>query len=48
MGGLGFWGPDMEGLILYRACNGGPGTVRNVPNPAQNFYKITFDINRSP
>ena len=27
-------GPDMGGLILYRACNGGPGIVRNVPNPA--------------
>ena len=29
-------GPDMGGLILYGACNGGPGIVRNVPNPAQN------------
>ena len=28
-------GPDMGGLILYGACNGGPGIVRNVPNPAQ-------------
>ena len=27
-------GPDMGGLILYGACNGGPGIVRNVPNPA--------------
>ena len=30
MGGLG-----MGGLILYGACNGGPGIVRNVPNPAR-------------
>ena len=30
-------GPDMGGLILYGACNGGPGIVRNVPNPAQHF-----------
>ena len=30
-------GPDMGGLILYGACNGGPGIVRNVPNPAQIF-----------
>ena len=22
-------------LILYGACNGGPGIVRNVPNPAR-------------
>ena len=28
-------GPDMGGLILYRAFNGGPGIVRNVPNPAR-------------
>ena len=28
-------GPDMGGLILYGACNGGPGIVRNVPNPAR-------------
>ena len=27
-------GPDMGGLILYGACNGGPGIVGNVPNPA--------------
>ena len=25
----------MGGLILYGACNGGPGIVRNVPNPAR-------------
>ena len=30
-------GPDMGGLILYGACNGEPGIVRNVPNPAQNI-----------
>ena len=30
-------GPDMGGLILYGACNGGPGIVRNVPNPAPHF-----------
>ena len=30
-------GPDMGGLILYGACNGGPGIVRNVPNPAPYF-----------
>ena len=36
MGGLGMAGPDMGGLILYGACNGGPGIVRNVPNPARN------------
>ena len=28
------WGPDVGGLIWYGACNGGPGVVRNVPNPA--------------
>ena len=31
------WG---RGLIWYGACNGGPGVVRNVPNPAQNFPPI--------
>ena len=36
MAGLGMGGPDMGGLILYGACNGGPGIVRNVPNPAQS------------
>ena len=30
-------GPDMGGLILLGACNGGPGIVRNVPNPAPNL-----------
>ena len=30
-------GPDMGGLKLYGACNGGPGIVRNVPNPALFF-----------
>ena len=34
MEGLGMGGPDMGGLIWYGACNGGPGIVRNVPNPA--------------
>ena len=33
-------GPDMGGLILYGACNGGPWIVRNVPNPARNSRKI--------
>ena len=28
-------GLGMGGLILYGACNGGPGIVRNVQNPAQ-------------
>ena len=28
-------GPDMGGLILYGACDWGPGIVRNVPNPAR-------------
>ena len=37
MGGLG-----MGGLILYGACNGGPGIVRNVPNPAP-FLHSTYD-----
>ena len=30
-------GPDMGGLILYGACNGGPGIVRNVPNQKDNL-----------
>ena len=34
-------GPDMGGLILYGACNGGPGIVRNVPNPARISCKAT-------
>ena len=33
-------GPDMGGLILYGACNGGPGIVRNVPNPARYFTQV--------
>ena len=40
-------GPDMGGLILYGACNGGPGIVRNVPNPAPfmcTCYKYTIRI----
>ena len=32
---MGGGGPEMGGLISYGACNGGPGIVRNVPNPAQ-------------
>ena len=36
MEGLGMGGPDMGGLIWYGACNGGPGVVRNVPNPARS------------
>ena len=32
-------GPDMGGLIWYGACNGGPGVVRNVPNPARRGDK---------
>ena len=38
-------GPDMGGLILYGACNGGPGIVRNVPNPA-NGGKHLVDLNK--
>ena len=30
-------GPDIGGLILYGACDWGPGIVRNVPNPAPNL-----------
>ena len=30
-------GSDMGGLKLYGACNGGPGIVRNVSNPARNY-----------
>ena len=30
MGGLGMGGPDMGGLILYGACNGGPDIVRGL------------------
>ena len=33
-GGLKWEGLEWGGLILYGACNGGPGIVRNVPNPA--------------
>ena len=40
-------GPDMGGLILYRACNGGPGIVRNVPNPARRA-KLTHLSERPP
>ena len=40
MGGLGIGGPDMGGLIWYGACNGGPGVVRNVPNPAQRLSRL--------
>ena len=35
-------GPDMGGLILYGACNGGPGIVRNVPNPAHFVRQKCF------
>ena len=38
-------GPDMGGLIWYGACNGGPGVVRNVPNPARIF---TVECHRHP
>ena len=38
--GLEWGGPDMGGLILYGACDWGPGIVRNVPNPAP---KIAFE-----
>ena len=44
MGGLGMGGPDMGGLILYGACNGGPGIVRNVPNPAQHSTESDFEL----
>ena len=33
-------GPDMGGLILYGACNGGPGIVRNVPNPGSVSQQV--------
>ena len=33
-------GPDMGGLILYGACDWGPGIVRNVPNPG--FVRHAF------
>ena len=41
LGGLGMGGPDMGGLILYGVCNGGPGIVRNVPNPAREVRRNT-------
>ena len=41
--GLEWGGPDMGGLILYGACNGGPGIVRNVPNPARILSGIDFE-----
>ena len=44
MGGLGMGGPDMGGLILYGACNGGPGIVRNVPNPAPSVGKWDYHM----
>ena len=34
----------MGGLILYGACNGGPGIVRNVPNPAQIFSRNVSNV----
>ena len=37
MGGLIWEGLEMGGLMLYGTSNGGPGVVRNVPDPAQNF-----------
>ena len=47
--GIGAWcgGPDLvRGLKWYG--NGGPGVVRNVPNPAQNFPPIhTSDMSIS-
>ena len=46
MGGLGMGGPDMGGLILYGACNGGPGIVRNVPNPAQTVRILAYSSTR--
>ena len=42
MEGLGMGGPDMGGLIWYGACNGGPGIVRNVPNPARQHADDSF------
>ena len=46
MGRLGMGGGG--GLKLYRACNGGPGVVRNVPNPAHTVADLNkFDIHRS-
>ena len=42
------WGPDMGGLILYGACNGGPGIVRNVPNPGKShiFPGLGYNYNK--
>ena len=34
MGGLIWEALEWGGLIWYGACNGGPGVVRNVPNPS--------------
>ena len=41
-------GPDMGGLILYGACNGGPGIVRNVPNPGKShiFPGLGYNYNK--
>ena len=44
MEGLGMGGPDMGGLIWYGACNGGPGIVRNVPNPAHIFTNLKLSF----
>ena len=41
-------GPDMGGLILYGACNGGPGIVRNVPNPAPRRWRCFTDRKNMP
>ena len=42
------WNGGAGRLIWYGACNGGPGVVRNVPNPAQNFPPIhTSDMSIS-
>ena len=47
MEGLGMGGPDMGSLIWCGARNGGPGIVRNVPNPAPTetvYLKVSFDF----
>ena len=42
------WGGGKR-LIWYGACNGGPGVVRNVPNPAIHTSDMTISsqTNRS-
>ena len=44
MGGLIWEGLEWGGLILYGACNGGPGIGRNVPNPAPVASASIFSV----